>query len=320
MIPKNKYQRVIFLSVSFIVIGIIGYVLFNYTPPVNPKVDRIAFIAWSSYIGLLGPLREDIYVMNVDSPGLTQIHQSNIGGGLTWSPQGDKFVFYRSGSLYTVNADGSAQPELVQPQPELVQQGIFVTDMVWSPDRSHIVFSNGAGKLYILDITKKQVTPLLDDAVKGDQPDWSPDSTKVVFLLLESHHDGIGRSIAVVNKDGSGLIELTPKDNITSPRWSPDGLQILFERDGNIYVMNTDGSNVRALTQDGENWSPSWSPDGQRIAFVSAANERCGPGFADVSGFCTNELRVMNADGSNVAIIRNKNNERVITAIWAPRN
>ena len=76
--------------------------------------------------------------------------------------------------------------------------------------------------------------------------------------------------------------------------------QIVFmsHRDGNpeIYVMDTDGGNLHRLTnQRGWDFSPSWSPDGKRIAFMSDRDGHVHPRH----GWSTNEIYMMNADGSN---------------------
>ena len=99
--------------------------------------------------------------------------------------------------------------------------------------------------------------------------------------------------VYVVNADGSGVRNLTPKPTgaaYAAPAWSPDGRKITFagERDGNseIYLMNADGSGQRSLTSDlAYDGDPAWSPDGRKITFVSNRDGRY-------------EVYVMNADGS----------------------
>lgn len=81
--------------------------------------------------------------------------------------------------------------------------------------------------------------------------------------------------IYTIDTDGKNPTNLTrnPRKDY-SPRWSPDGKQIVFvsERDGNaeIYMMHRDGSGVTRLTEN-QAWdvSPAWSPDGKKIVFSS---------------------------------------------------
>ncbi len=98
-------------------------------------------------------------------------------------------------------------------------------------------------------------------------------SAKIVF---ESELDGV-RGIYVMDDDGSNLTLLTDVLNPSSPRWSPDGRQIVFYRQVNpndllinhIFIMNADGSNIRQLTPPDnlDDWDPSFSPDGTSIVF-----------------------------------------------------
>jgi len=43
--------------------------------------------------------------------------------------------------------------------------------------------------------------------------------------------------------------------------------RIAFEQGGNIYSIRPDGSDRRQLTTDARSRSPRWSPDGRLIAF-----------------------------------------------------
>jgi TolB protein len=78
-----------------------------------------------------------------------------------------------------------------------------------------------------------------------------------------------------------------------------------------IYVMDIGSGRQTALTDNqngGNDASPAWSPDGTRIAFVS---DRAGTPFStkDISSASSNQIFVMNADGSGQTQITDENAE-----------
>src|ERR1700691_813880 len=48
--------------------------------------------------------------------------------------------------------------------------------------------------------------------------------------------------------------------------WSPDGREMVYVKDADLYLAKSDGSDERRLTTlPGRGWQPRWSPDGQHI-------------------------------------------------------
>jgi hypothetical protein len=108
-------------------------------------------------------------------------------------------------------------------------------------------------------------------------PAASPDGSRIAFVGMSV--DG-ARNIFVVNRDGSGLRQLTADVAVDDqPAWSRDGTRIAFrsQREGvsDIFVVNADGSGLANVTRnttrgtDGPKSAerPTWTPAG-RIVFT----------------------------------------------------
>jgi Tol biopolymer transport system component len=88
--------------------------------------------------------------------------------------------------------------------------------------------------------------------------------------------------------------------NAADPRWSPNGRELVFERDiprgtsltgfSALWRSNADGSGLRQLTSDHTDGEADWSPDGKQIVFV-----RSDP---DVNRAGSTALWTISRDGS----------------------
>jgi Tol biopolymer transport system component len=113
----------------------------------------------------------------------------------------------------------------------------------------------------------RQITSVDGDAAHAD---WSPDGRRLVFEFAGATHAGV----MLVNRDGSGLRDLTPTGFQGNPAFTADGRRIVFDsNDGGIAIMRTDGSGRRPLTRNpfaptGFDTDANVSPDGRFITFV----------------------------------------------------
>ena len=112
--------------------------------------------------------------------------------------------------------------------------------------------------------------------------DISPDGKRVAFTVtrLDRERDESRSAIWIVAADGSGTAQpFTAGAHDTTPRWSPDGRWLAFQRKSGddpaqIHVMPADGGEARQLTRRPLGaGAPAWSPDGTRIAFAGRTGE-----------------------------------------------
>ncbi len=221
-------------------------------PAISPNGRDIIFT--SSRSG-----NNDIFI--VDSTGRNPVNLTNHAandGWARWSPDGRHIVFHtnRDGvsnfEIYVMNADGSS-PKRITDYPGIDQ----FPD--WSPDGREIVFRRDVD-IYALELATgntrqlTQTAPLLNQMAM-----WSPNGRQLVFMSAREGYP----SVFVMNADGSGQTNLTPKDSgdldsqwvSRAPSWSTTGRQIYFMSfrpstglDTEIFVMNADGTGLTRLT------------------------------------------------------------------------
>jgi Tol biopolymer transport system component len=112
---------------------------------------------------------------------------------------------------------------------------------------------------------------------------------------------GVGDDLWTMNADGSGQTLLFDSGSVPNgaadPAWRPDGQQILFNMDYQLWLMNPDGTGAVQLTTDADgfdHYGAAWRPDGKQIVFIQ-----------DPSAAGDTEVAVMNADGSGQVAITN---------------
>ncbi len=225
----------------------------TFTPTFTPQPPPTATLLPMSAFNLLyaaqssSDAQPSLYRSGGDTSEARLIGPSSAGfSDVAYAPNGETMAFVR-----TVTYTGADNTEVTAPE-------LFLAP-VDAPD------------------TARQLTRL--GGTKLENPSWSPDSTRLVFVSNESGDENLW----LVGIDGSAPRPLTTNIGVDKdPAWSPRGDVILYASDQGglpgsgitqIFSITPEGLNVTQLTRSGNSsYSPAWSPDGSHVAFASDRN------------------------------------------------
>jgi Tol biopolymer transport system component len=245
--------------------------------PVGAAFLQPSSVAWTPdgrYVTVAGQvdrwrhLSDGIYQIDPSSGELTRLIEMPGAASPAWSPDGSQLAFTRLRDdgqldLLVANADGSEVREIAlipgeQAALRFAADGIQVAYVVnpgGDSQQSDIWYmrGDGSGAINLTDSPSRDVAPF-----------WLPDGS--IGYLVES----VGQYRAV-RPDGSGRRVLSVLDHtFHDPDWSPDGSQVAYASEAEIWIAAADGANPRNMTQHpGQDRAPRWSPDGARLTFLS---------------------------------------------------
>jgi len=298
----------------------------------SPAGTEIAFHASE-----ISPRHHWLCVVNADGTNLTKLVEINLGYiyGTSWSPDGRRIALgWFDGytcDIYSLDLDTSELKNLT------ATSAIEEAWPSWSPDGQKIAFITAlidpstqkftSSGICLMDTDGGKQSTLLSSSDPAnyyyDGPlAWSPDGKKIlhlsVFYKPRMYANG---DICLIDVKTGEEVNLSNSPDIHdgAPSWSPEGKKILFTSNpgGNreIYVMDADGTNLTKLTDGrGSKSSPSWSPNGKKIVFTIG-----GWRPIDDEWVSTDDIYIMDADGSNVINLTGNTPGDDNYCLWSPR-
>jgi Tol biopolymer transport system component len=256
-------------------------------------------------------------------------------------------------NIWVINAE--ANGFVSQPLTHLDVTGADSDEPVWSPDGSKIAFAsvaaldrsdqlntNSTENIWVIDATADNVqgfslrplTCLMTSGSESESPAWSPNGNMIAFASNRAPdgndqlNTNSAENIWLVNANDPDCSSAHPLTRFTaikgvsfSPVWSPDGKQIafasnrdLFGKDQlntngifNIWIVNTNDTNessahplTRLTAAGADSFNPVWSPvlqDGTKIAFNSRRDLNNANDQLNTNG--TANIWVINANDLN---------------------
>jgi len=242
---------------------------------------KIAFV--SSQNG-----NEDIYIMNIDGSGLSQLTDSPQKDAYpAGSPDGSRIAYTAEIGGYwqvvVMDIDGSNKVQLTD---DPFRSGY----PTWSFDGRYIfyeAYKDGDWEIYRMasdGSDKKRLT------FNSGEEDWHPFAHPYQYKVIFESGVGGREKIYIMDHDGSNIERLSDSDaRMRVPSMSVDGRYIAFmgyQGDTRyVYMMDGDGENIRLISQRANSEHPFISPDNELIAFNSYVDGQ-------------SEIFVINMDGS----------------------
>jgi Tol biopolymer transport system component/predicted Ser/Thr protein kinase len=184
------------------------------------------------------------------------------------------YVSYPDGSLWRSRTDGSDKFQLTYPPISAVLPR-------WSPDGTQIAFvdveSGKHWKIMLMPSSGGTPTDVYAENLDQVDPTWSPDSKRLVFGRLPTPGSTNQLDIRALDLASHQISVIPGSEDLFSPRWSPDGQNILALSENSKKLMLYDakiGKWSEWVNEPGAIAFPTWSWDGSYVYYDRVSTDQ----------------------------------------------
>ncbi len=207
-------------------------------PRISPDGRQIA-------LQIAGGSNFDIHVHDLGQETLRRLTFEGDNGAPAWSPDGRLIAFasVRDNALmsvYVKASDGSGVPRMVF-SPDSLENAGQIVPYGWTPDGSGLIvgFTNeNASNLAIVEVERGEMDIILETPASEEGADLSPDGR---WLAYASDEAGDFQVFVQPFPAGGGKWQIS-RDGGVGPRWSPDGKELFYRWQDDLYAVPVDNS------------------------------------------------------------------------------
>lgn len=228
------------------------------------EAERIPVSSWSLYPAwspdgseLALVIGAQIYTMNADGTGLTQLTFTGTNMNPDWSPDGGRIAWERLGDsasgVWIMSSTGDNQQHVIP------LAGTYDPD--WHPTEEVLLcagwYDSAQAGIFEYDLLSESVT-VIRESTGGTSvvhPQYSPDGSRIAFCAMDMPE----AEVWVMDADGLNARQLTWEGGSRSS-WSPDGTRLVYTRqiwddwdmgtfeDGVLWVVDVETGEREQLT------------------------------------------------------------------------
>lgn len=237
-----------FIHLSLITIAALVCLSFGEVRAADTSSYRLAYISYDD--GQLWTIKPD----GTDAQQITP--DSADKRGLMASPDGKYlayYVMYKFQSFLFYYTFGIL--DLLTEKQQLITGEEAITDLSWSPDSQHLLFTIHTlddnlmkSAIYRVNRDGSERTKIIEVGGRSAGVSWSPDSQHILFT--EQQADG-AYDISVMDAEGRNSHVVAHFDSCficLPPQWTPNGQAIVFYKHPDLFIVDADGQNLRQVT------------------------------------------------------------------------